>query len=179
MTELSPLEKVQARRKQIARVERQRKIHEKRDKVAELPHDIIFDELDQQRGNLLKTAEALSVPYPQLVGYVDQHDDLKQLLILSREKLIDKAERVLDQHLDNGSLRATMFTLKTIGKNRGYYEKKELADVSPASDKAKLKVDLTKLSSEQLIALKDIMVSANQPDDANIIDVTPDSVVGD
>ena len=172
----TPLEKVRARRQALALQEKKDREYEKRDKLKEIPHDIIFDELDCQRGNIDETAKALGITYPQLTAYIDRHQDLTQLLILSRERLVDKAEKVLESHLDNNSLRASMFALKTIGKERGYYEKKEITDDTPAGASAKMKIDLSKLSGQQLLDLKDIMTAANQPDDMKTIEGTAEDV---
>ena len=116
----SYLRKAQERREVLAKVEEKRKALARRDKLEDLPHDIILDELDLQRGNILETAKSLDVGYAQLSAYIDKKPDLTQLLMLGRTKLIDKAESVLLHHLERKSLRATFFVLKTLGKSRGY-----------------------------------------------------------
>ena len=67
-----------------------------------------------------------------------------------------------------------MFTLKTVGKNRGYYERRDTTDdSSPEMGEVKMKMDLTKLSGNQLRQLQDIMSTVK--DEPEIIDVTPKS----
>lgn len=141
----------------------------KRNLVKDIPHYIIFDQLDVDRGNLDECAKNLNVGYADLVGYVHMKEDLTRLLILSREKLVDAAEKTLRNHIEQGSLKAATFALSTIGKHRGYVtEKKET--VGEEFNKTKVKVDLTKLSTEQLTQLQGILVDAEEP---KIIDVTP------
>ena len=62
-------------------------------------------------------------------------------------------------------MKATFFALKTLGRTRGYVDRKETEVVTPASQS----VDLTKLSDEQLIELEKLMDVAH-----NTIDITPD-----
>ena len=139
--------------------------------VKDIPHNVIFDQLDQDRGNLSECATNLNVTYPDLVGYVHQKDDLTQLLILSREKLVDAAEKTLKSHIDQGSLKASMFALSTIGKHRGYVSQK-IDDGSAEMNKARVKVDLTKLSTDQLTQLQGILTDTEEP---TVIDITPEN----
>ena len=140
--------------------------------VKDIPHNVIFDQLDQDRGNLSECATNLNVTYPDLVGYVHQNDDLTQLLILSREKLVDAAEKTLKSHIDQGSLKASMFALSTIGKHRGYVSQKVDDGGGADMNKARVKVDLTKLSTDQLTQLQGILTDT---EDSKIIDVTPET----
>lgn len=147
------------RRKQIA----------KRNKIRDIAHNVIFDQLDLDRGNLSECAKNLNVTYTDLVGYVHMKEDLTQLLVLSREKIIDAAEKQLMSHIDQGSLKASMFALETIGKHRGYVKQK-VDNGSEDLNKAKVKVDLTKLSTDQLTQLQGILTDADGP---KTIDITP------
>tara|TARA_R110002167_G_scaffold361895_2_gene580600 strand:+ start:61 stop:378 length:318 start_codon:yes stop_codon:yes gene_type:complete len=91
-----------------------------------------------------------------------------------RERLVDLAEEKLREKVNGGNLRAVMFTLKTVGKNRGYYERRDTVDdTTPEMGEVKMKMDLTKLSGPQLRQLQEIMTTVKKDD--TIIDVTPKS----
>lgn len=57
----------------------------------------------------------------------------KPILAQARETVLDLAERTLLTKLDDGDLQATVFALRTIGRQRGYAERTELtgADGGP------------------------------------------------
>ena len=95
-------------------------------------------------------------------------------MVGERERLVDAAEEKLREKVNSGNLRAVMFTLRTVGKNRGYYERRDTTDDSaPEMGEVKMKMDLTKLSGSQLRQLQDIMSTVKKDD--TIIDVTPKS----
>ena len=130
-----------------------------------VPRELIFDSLHANKGNIQKTAEDLDIRRVDLCNYIDRNHELIEVCLSYRESLVDLAEENLRGDLERGSMKATFFALKTLGRTRGYVDRKETEVVTPASQS----VDLTKLSDEQLIELEKLMDVAH-----NTIDITPD-----
>lgn len=139
-----------------------------------IPVELLADKLIETNGNIARTADYFHLRYTDLARLCDRKPTLRNALVGERERLIDAAEEKLREKVNSGNLRAVMFTLKTVGKNRGYYERRDTTeDTSPEMGEVKMKMDLTKLSGSQLRQLQDIMTTVKK-DDA-IIDVTPKS----
>ena len=116
-----------------------------------VPRELIFDSLHANKGNIQKTAEDLDIRRVDLCNYIDRNLDL--------------AEENLRGDLERGSMKATFFALKTLGRTRGYVDRKEMEVVTPVEQS----VDLTKLTDKQLVDLEKLMDVAH-----NTIDITPD-----
>ncbi len=71
-------------------------------------------------------AQRLEVSRQSVSVYIKKHEDMKAVLELERERIIDKAESELFKAADRGEKWAIDKILRTIGKNRGYIEKQEL-----------------------------------------------------
>ena len=122
---------------------------------------------------LMETADFFNIRYTDLARLCDRKPTLRNTLVGERERLVDLAEEKLREKVNGGNLRAVMFTLKTVGKNRGYYERRDTTeDSSPEMGEVKMKMDLTKLSGAQLRQLQDIMSTVKKED--TVIDVTPE-----
>lgn len=139
-----------------------------------IPVELLADKLIETNGNIARTADYFHLRYTDLARLCDRKPTLRNALVGERERLIDAAEEKLREKVNSGNLRAVMFTLKTVGKNRGYYERRDTTeDTSPEMGEVKMKMDLTKLSGSQLRQLQDIMTTVKKDD--TIIDVTPKS----
>ena len=137
-----------------------------------IPVELLTDKLIETNGNIARTADYFHLRYTDLARLCDRKPTLRNALVGERERLIDAAEEKLREKVNSGNLRAVMFTLKTVGKNRGYYERRDTTeDTSP--EMGEMKMDLTKLSGSQLRQLQDIMSTVKKDD--TIIDVTPKS----
>lgn len=71
--------------------------------------------------------------------YYNDDEDFKTQVNNIKEGCIDFAEAALLKQIKGGNAISTIFYLKTQGKKRGYVEKHEYEDVTPAIN---LKVDL-------------------------------------
>ena len=130
-----------------------------------VPREVIFDSLHANKGNIQKTAEELDIRRVDLCNYIDRNHELVETCLSYRESLVDLAEENLRGDLERGSMKATFFALKTLGRTRGYVDRKETEVVTPESQS----VDLTKLTDKQLVDLEKLMDVAH-----NTIDITPD-----
>lgn len=139
-----------------------------------IPVELLSDKLMETNGNIAQTADYFNVRYTDLARLCDRKPSLRNTLVGERERLVDLAEEKLREKVNGGNLRAVMFTLKTVGKNRGYYERRDtVEDTTPEMGEVKMKMDLTKLSGSQLRQLQEIMTTVKKDD--TIIDVTPKS----
>lgn len=77
-------------------------------------------------GNLAAAARALGVCRQAVSERVNGSPRLKQLVIDARETLKDDAETALRRGVNKDEAWAVCFTLKTIGKDRGYVERQEV-----------------------------------------------------
>ena len=165
------LKEAQRRRDLTADIEKRNRKAAKRQKCCDIPFDIIVDKLDEHKGNVDLVSTELNIGYADLSRLITQRKELKEILLASREGLIDAAEQTLRTHVELGSLRASVYVLDTVGKNRGYV--KEVAQVTDADEynKVKAKVDLTKLNDEELRQLQGLMKKSDNS--SKMIDVTP------
>jgi hypothetical protein len=69
---------------------------------------------------------------------------------------LDFAESKLHKQIDKGDTTACIFYLKTKGKGRGYVERSEITGKDGGAIKTENTHDLSKLSTEDLLKLKDI-----------------------
>lgn len=92
-------------------------------------------------GNLTAAAKALNVSRAYLEKRIEASEYLQGVLKNAREQLVDLAEASLLNMVTGGHFGATRFTLKTLGKQRGYTERTELT----GADGAPLGVDATLL----------------------------------
>ena len=91
-----------------------------------LSNENIIKVLNEKNGNILETAKALSITRRCLYNWIEKDEELKQAVIDARETIIDIAENKLLQAINSGDMTAIIFTLKTLGKARGYIETKEV-----------------------------------------------------
>lgn len=77
-------------------------------------------------GLITEAAAFLNCSAPTLARYIDQNQDLKVVINEARASIVDLAERRLIEKLQAGSEPSILFTLRTIGKDRGYGDKAEL-----------------------------------------------------
>lgn len=85
----------------------------------------VSDALKKTGANVSAAARELGVSRTALYDFVSKHQNLKTILTDERESLVDVAEGALKKQVESGEAWAVCFTLKTIGKNRGYVERVE------------------------------------------------------
>lgn len=95
-------------------------------------------------------ARSLKVSKPRLTAYLEKWPNLVAVRDQAREAMIDLAEEKLFGHLRKGHPTAIIFTLKTLGKSRGYVERHELS----GSDGGGIPIeDARRILSERLAKL--------------------------
>lgn len=91
-----------------------------------LDNESIIEVLNKAYGNLTAAARSLGVTRKALYNWVERDEELQQAVRDARESIIDIAENKLLQAINSGDMTAIIFTLKTLGKARGYIETKEV-----------------------------------------------------
>ena len=86
----------------------------------------IIEALREKHGNMSAAARFLNCSRNTISRYIEQYPTVKAVADEERETLIDFAENQLFQQVKDGNITAIIFTLKTIGKSRGYVERQEL-----------------------------------------------------
>ena len=88
-------------------------------------YDEVVDVIQKSEGVRTTICKMLDCSQTQLRNYLEEHQELKQVMLDAREQILDLAESVIKQNLtqtENPELRqkAAEFTLKTIGRHRGW-----------------------------------------------------------
>lgn len=81
--------------------------------------------LTETRGMIAYAADRLGCDYTTIHRRIKKSAVLRRVIQRFRAKRIDLAESKLDELLFAGDYRAIEFTLRTIGKKRGYVERTE------------------------------------------------------
>lgn len=87
--------------------------------------------LKQASGNMSQVARDLGVSRSIVNLRVSQNKRLQKVCTDAREELVDIAENMLMQKINQGDIAATIFALKTQGKRRGYIERQEVTNTEP------------------------------------------------
>jgi transposase-like protein len=85
----------------------------------------IDNALRASSGNVAHTARQLGVSRSTLYRRINESSTLQEALADAREELVDIAESALRQEIESGNITAIIFTLKTLGKGRGYVERQQ------------------------------------------------------
>ncbi len=134
----------------------------------------VIDELGKNGGNIAATAKNLKCERAHIYRMISKHPDLKDLINIIRDDILDEAEISLLERIQEGNITSIIFALKTLGKSRGY---------SVAGEKKQKKMEyinekaLKALTNEQLSHLEKLIKSGKDPGDFLInagINVTPD-----
>jgi len=89
---------------------------------ARIKPDRIATALQTANGNISVAAKIIGVSRNVIYQHVKKSADLQQILTDSREAIIDYAENALLQAVAEKQGWAVCFTLKTLGRSRGYVE---------------------------------------------------------
>lgn len=76
-------------------------------------------------GTISGAAIILGCDRSTVATYQNKHPEIRAAVIEAKEKLLDIAESELMKNVKRGHPSSVFFTLKTLGKNRGYVERVE------------------------------------------------------
>jgi hypothetical protein len=100
-------------------------------------------------GNMAAVARVFGVTRGAVFLFVQRHPTLQRVMLDCRESRIDRAESALDQAVEDGEGWAISLTLKTIGKERGYFERHEVSSPHDDADDDLLSRRLRRLAAAQ------------------------------
>ena len=89
-------------------------------------YEQIAKALEVGHGMVSYAAKALGCNRLTIYNWMDKHPELRKIIDGERERLLDVAENSLFKAAEKGEAWAVCFTLKTVGKHRGYVERREL-----------------------------------------------------
>lgn len=82
--------------------------------------DLVIAALYKFRGNISRAADSIGMSRYSLHAKINADKDIKQASEDSRERFLDESEDVLRNKTLDGDTTCLLFTLKTIGRKRGY-----------------------------------------------------------
>ena len=82
-------------------------------------------------GNVSAVARSLRVSRSTVYDRINENSALKLALNDARETFVDEAESQLRKKVKKGDVTAIIFTLKSLGKHRGWVERQETEQVGP------------------------------------------------
>lgn len=84
--------------------------------------------LDGSFGNITVMAQRAGSSRDAIYDWIKNHPEAAEQIRKEREQLVDLAENQLGRLIQERNATAIIFTLKTLGKNRGYVEQFQLAN---------------------------------------------------
>lgn len=110
----------------------------------------IEEALLEHNGKIHLTAKALGYSGSWLGVRIRKSEHLFDLWKNLREERLDRAENVLEEAEKAGDLKAIFFTLRTIGKDRGYVERQEVTGIDGGPIAQTIGPDLTEMTDAKL-----------------------------
>lgn len=86
----------------------------------------VAEAITETLGFITYTAKRLNCSRNTVYKYIDEYETCKQAMQDARAGFLDLAELTLYNKVKSGDITATIFALKTLGKERGYTERQEL-----------------------------------------------------
>ena len=90
-----------------------------------IPQDTIIKALKKSHGNMKLAAEMIGCSREAIRKRAEKSNAIQDTIHEERAAIIDVAESALYNRVLDGDMRAIEFTLRTIGKDRGYVEKRQ------------------------------------------------------
>lgn len=102
-------------------------------------HDRVKEIIDKCDGHVYRAAAVMGICGSHLYAVIRDNPELKKALNAVRDRVLDEAEASLRENVRKGDTASIIFTLKTIGKHRGYVERDNTANGINFEDLNKLK----------------------------------------
>jgi hypothetical protein len=97
----------------------------KRSALDQIPRDELHKVIVDNLGLLTQAAAHYGLDRETLADYILKHPELKKAQDEGREKMLDMGEQSLVGQVRAGNIAAICFTMKCLGKQRGYIERME------------------------------------------------------
>lgn len=127
-----------------------------------LTKEQVIEALQFNNGLISLAAKNLGVTPQCIYKWRDKDADVRQTILDARSEIVDAAEHGLRCAVLRGDNWAICFTLKTLGKDRGYVERLEQTGAGGGAIKVEqTPINLSKLSKQELLQLKAIQKKLN------------------
>lgn len=90
----------------------------------------IIEKVKKHKGIIYLACEEIELPRSTFYLWYNNDNEFKSEIDSIREIIVDLAEKKLMDLVEEGDTTATIFTLKTLGKKRGYIEKQEIINTN-------------------------------------------------
>jgi hypothetical protein len=91
-----------------------------------IPESEIAAALEKHFGNVSHVAKMFGINRSSLSTRIKKSERLTEVVKQARETMVDAGESALYKGILEGNMTAVIFTLKCLGKDRGYIEKQEI-----------------------------------------------------
>lgn len=138
--------------------------------------DEVIGAIRRCNGILAATARELKTSRNTVRRYIETYPDVAAVYKEASETVLDLAEQRLFRAVNNGSIRAIMFLLKTKGKHRGYMEttRQELTGADGLPLGTSPNIDLSVLSDDELEMFEQLIAKATVADNGKRSGAKPD-----
>lgn len=109
-----------SKRAKVLRERLERETYGRDKKIARIAREDLVRILQECKGNISESAKMFGVPSALLRKLIYSDQEILTVMQEARERAVDEAERMLQLLVENGNAHATIFTLKTLGADRGY-----------------------------------------------------------
>lgn len=133
-------------------------------RTEEYTPEFIIAALESTGGILAAAAMKLRITRQTLYNYCQRHPQIQEARARIKEDNCDLAETKLLTSIKDGNLTATIFYLKTQGKERGYIEGRELSGPGGGPIQVTPTIDASKLSLDEQKALRQMILKARVDD---------------
>lgn len=133
---------------------------EKGTKFTQIPDDVYIAAIRKFHGNLSAVARELNVSRNTVASKVKLNPEIQQIVDDERDSFVDLAEDRLYGCVERNSVPAIMFTLKTIGKVRGWGENQEIILKKEQDEE---EYDLSQLTEKELEILNELTAKIYKP----------------
>lgn len=86
----------------------------------------IIDAIRKAKGILTVAATSLGIERRTLYRWIEGNKEIEEVIHHEREAFVDFAESKMLENVKNNDVTSILFLLRTLGKNRGYFEKQEV-----------------------------------------------------
>lgn len=120
-----------------------------------LKKEVFLNKFESSLGNISLSCDEAKINRSTYYDWLEKDEVFKQKVESINEKSIDFVESALFKQIRDGNTTATIFFLKTKGKNRGYVERQEITgkDGQPFQEREltmKEAIDFVKKVSDKL-----------------------------
>jgi|TARA_R110000744_G_C19363120_1_gene561602 hypothetical protein len=99
---------------------------DKRTEITNANKENFLQAYKESAGNIAHACKSANINRQTYYNYLEKFDTFKKECHNIKEENIDFAESILMGEIRNKNMTATIFFLKTIGRNRGYVERQEM-----------------------------------------------------